>query len=107
MMSVMTSSVGTRPSGNSISGFSRSSLRWPNDMVAPSAGGTWVFALLLYAVALLDAEDVDDEREVALGVTLAGIAVGEVLRNDQQDTRADRLAGQALGPALDDLVQGE
>ena len=56
---------------------------------------------------LLDAEDVDDEDEVALGVALAFVTVGEVLGDDQQDAGADGLAGQALGPALDDAGERE
>src|SRR4029453_9929690 len=56
---------------------------------------------------LLDAEDVNDEDEIALGFPLSSRAVGKVLRDDQKNAGADRLAFQALGPALDDTGKRE
>ena len=52
---------------------------------------------------LLDAEDVDDEHECVAAldlVTRAGIAVSEVTRDDDDDTRADLLTDECVSEAL-------
>ncbi|GAP54691.1 hypothetical protein AHiyo6_12560 [Arthrobacter sp. Hiyo6] len=50
---------------------------------------TWVLLLCeldgsLDVWGLLDAEDVDDEHEVALGIPLSRIAVGKILGDHQE-----------------------
>ena len=61
-------------------------------------------------IRLVDGQDVDHEHQGGVAGNGVAIAVGtvtELRRNHQQHLAADRLAHEALDPAVDQLARGE